>query len=126
MSDSTLWVGIKETSALYQQGQRDSTLARARQLLTEAEAQGAALAQTMLCNLIGFCLREQGDEQSAIGYFTRCVEIGEANQFLQKADKAKHNYYQTAMLPAYSLLSIYYKNHGQIAKGATYARNGIR
>lgn len=126
MGDSTLWGGIKEANAFYQQGQRDSTLIRASQLLTKAETLNDALAQALLCNLIGFCLREQGDEQGAIGYFARCVEIGENKQFLQKADKASHNYYQTAMLPAYSLLSTYYKDHGQIAKGAAYARNGIR
>jgi signal transduction histidine kinase len=126
MGDSTLWGGIKEANAFYQQGQRDSTLIRASQLLTKAETLNDALAQALLCNLIGFCLREQGDEQGAIGYFARCVEIGENKQFLLKADKASHNYYPTAMLPAYSLLSTYYKDHGQIAKGAAYARNGIR
>lgn len=89
-----------------------------------AEDTDDALAQAQLHSLIGFCLRDQGDQQSSAEELQKCIAIGEANGFKEKAATSKHDLYVTAMLPAYSLLSVYYKDK-QIETSASYAKKGM-
>lgn len=123
--DSLLWVGIKQTGTIYQEGLRDSALTKAQHLLAVAEDKNDALAQAQLHSLIGFCLREKGNHQAAAEEFQRCIAIGEANDFIVKNAKSSHHLYTTVMLPAYSLLSVYYKDNHQIKKAADHARKGM-
>ena len=123
--DSLLWVQLQQTGIAYRQGHCDSALVQARRLLTVAEDTDDALAQAQLHSLIGFCLRDQGDQQSFVEELQKCVAIGEANGFKEKAATSKHDLYVTAMLPAYSLLSAYYKDKKQIETGASYAKKGM-
>lgn len=123
--DSLLWENIKEMGQTYQNGQRDSALTKAQQLLVVAEKQNDNLAQAQLHNIIGFCYREQGHHQAAMEELQKCITIGETNDFLGKVPKSKHNLYLTAMLPAYSMLAIHYKDHHQIEKATDYAKKGM-
>lgn len=124
-TDSLLWVGIKQTSMIYQQGLCDSTLSQARRLLVRAEELDDALAQAQLHNLMAFCFWYQSDQQTAAEEMRRCVAIGEANDFIGKTVKSRHDLYITTMLPAYSLLSVYYKDHHQLERAADYAKKGM-
>ena len=123
--DSLLWVNIKEMGQTYQKGQGDSALAKAQQLLAMAEKLDDNLAQAQLHNFLGFCYREQGNQQSAVKELQECITIGETNNFLEKTTKSKHSLYLTAMLPAYSMLSVHYKDQHQIQKAADYAKKGM-
>lgn len=123
--DSLLWVGIKQTGAIYKEGLHDSVLAKAQRLLAMAEDKNDVLAQAQLHSLIGFCHRDQGDQQASAEEFKRCIDIGEANDFIVKNTKSSHHLYTTVMLPAYSLLSVYYKDNHQIKKAADYAKKGM-
>lgn len=122
--DSLLWIQLQQTGITYRQDHRDSALVQARRLLTVAEDTDDALAQAQLHSLIGFCLRDQGDQQSSAEELQKCIAIGEANGFKEKAATSKHDLYVTAMLPAYSLLSVYYKDK-QIETSASYAKKGM-
>ena len=124
-TDSLLWVEIKQTSMIYQQGLCDSTLSQARRLLVRAEEQDDALAQAQLHNLMAFCFWDQGDQHTAAEEMQRCVTIGEANNFIGKTVKSRHDLYITTMLSAYSLLSAYYKDHHQLERAADYAKKGM-
>ena len=123
--DSLLWVRLQQTGIAYRQGLSDSALVQARRLLTVAEDTDDALAQAQLHSLIGFCLRDQGDQQSFAEELQKCISIGEANGFKEKAATSKHDLYVTAMLPAYSLLSVYYKDKKQTETGVNYAKKGM-
>lgn len=123
--DSLLWIQLQQTGITYRQDHRDSALVQARRLLTVAEDTDDALAQAQLHSLIGFCLRDQGDQQSSAEELQKCIAIGEANGFKEKAATSKHDLYVTAMLPAYSLLSVYYKDKNQTETGVNYAKKGM-
>lgn len=123
--DSVLWANIKEMGQTYQNGHRDSALAKAQRLLVVAEKLDDDLAQAQLHNIIGFCYRDEGSQQAAIEEFQRCVTIGEANDFIGKAAKSRHDLYLTAMLPAYSILSVYYKDRRRLRLAADYAKKGM-
>lgn len=122
--DSLLWVGVKNVSAEFQAGAIDSAMVNAQRLLVISEKQNDALALSQLHSLIGFCLREKGQEDRAMKEMEQCVAIGETNLFLQKAAKAKHSLYYTIMLPAYSMLSTYYYKKGE-TQGTLYAKKGM-
>lgn len=123
--DSLLWVRLQQTSTVYQHGYCDSALVQARKLLVVAEDTDDALAQAQLHSLIGFCLRDQGDQQSFVEELQKCISIGEANDFKGDAATSRHDLYATAMLPAYSLLSVYFKDKKQLKTGVDYARKGM-
>lgn len=122
--DSLLWIQLQQTGITYRQDHRDSALIQARSLLTVAEGIDDVLAQAQLHSLIGFCLRDQGDQQSFAEELQKCISIGEANDFKRKTTTSRHDLYVTAMLPAYSLLSVYYKDK-QIETSASYAKKGM-
>ena len=124
--DSLLWVNIKEMGQTYQKGQRDSAMTKAQQLLIVAEKQNDNLAQAQLHNIIGFFYSELGNHQAAAEEMQKCITIGESDDFIGKAPKSSHNLYPTAMLPAYSMLSVYYKDQHQIRKATDYAKKGIK
>lgn len=123
--DSMLWVNIKEMGQTYQKGLRDSALAKAKRLLLVAEEQDDDLAQAQLHSVIGLCYNDQGNLQAAIEELQKCITIGEANDFIGKAAQSRHNLYMTAMLPAYSMVAVYYKDQQQIKKAANYAKKGM-
>ena len=123
--DSLLWVRLQQTSTVYQHGYCDSALVQARKLLVVAEDTDDALAQAQLHSLIGFCLRDQGDQQSFVEELQKCISIGEANGFKGDAATSRHDLYATAMLPAYSRLSVYFKDKKQLKTGVDYARKGM-
>lgn len=110
----------------YQKGQRDSAMTKAQQLLIVAEKQNDNLAQAQLHNIIGFYYSELGNHQAAAEEMQKCITIGESDDFIGKAPKSSHNLYSTAMLPAYSMLSVYYKDQHQIRKATDYAKKGIK
>lgn len=110
----------------YQKGQRDSAMTKAQQLLIVAEKQNDNLAQAQLHNIIGFFYSELGNHQAAAEEMQKCITIGESDDFIGKAPKSSHNLYPTAMLPAYSMLSVYYKDQHQIRKATDYAKKGIK
>ena len=120
-----LWVNIKEMGQTYQKGLRDSALAKAKRLLLVAEEQNDDLAQAQLHSVIGLCYNDQGNLQAAIEELQKCITIGEANDFIGKAAQSRHNLYMTAMLPAYSMVAVYYKDQQQIKKAANYAKKGM-
>lgn len=123
--DSTLWAGIKTVGAIYQQGQVDSTLAMAKTLLTTAESLDDDLAQASLHNLIGICLSDKGDKQGAREAFARCVSIGEAHNYLQKAAKTQSTFLLKTMIPAYAQLALNCKDAGLRDKSLAYAKKGM-
>lgn len=123
--DSMLWVNIKEMGQTYQKGLRDSALAKTKRLLLVAEEQDDDLAQAQLHSVIGLCYNDQGNRQAAIEELQKCITIGEANDFIGKAAQSSHNLYLTAMLPAYSMVAIYYKDQQQIKKAANYSKKGM-
>lgn len=123
--DSTLWADIKTVGAIYQQGQVDSTLAMAKSLLVTAESQDDDLAQASLHNMIGICLSNKGDKQGAREAFARCVSIGEAHDYLQKATKTKSAFLIKTIMPAYAQLTLNCKDAGLRDKSLAYARKGM-
>lgn len=123
--DSTLWADIKTVGTVYQQGQVDSSLVMARALLATAESEDDDLAQTSLHNMIGICLSDKGDKQGAREAFTRCVSIGEAHDYMQKATKTKNAYLFRIMLTAYAQLALNCKDAGLHDKSLVYAKKGI-
>lgn len=124
--DSLLWVGIQQAGIMLQQHRPVSAYAQCQRLLPLAEAGDDALAEAQLHNLMGFSLREQGNQQQSICHFGRCVETGETHHFLQKATKARHQLYFSIMLPAYAMLTTYYKDQHQTEQGLRYARKGMQ
>ena len=123
--DSTLWADIKTVGTVYQQGQVDSSLVMARALLATAESQDDDLAQASLHNMIGICLSDKGDSQGAREAFARCVSIGEAHDYLQKATKTKNAYLFRIMMTAYAQLALNCKDAGLHDKSLAYAKKGI-
>lgn len=123
--DSTLWAGIKTVGAIYQHGQVDSTLVMAKTLLTTAESQDDDLAQAGLHNMIGICLSDKGDKQGAREAFARCVSIGEAHNYLQKAAKTQSTFLLKTMMPAYAQLALNCKDAGLRDKSLAYAKKGM-
>lgn len=123
--DSTLWAGIKTVGAIYQHGQVDSTLVMAKTLLTTAESQDDDLAQAGLHNMIGICLSDKGDKQGAREAFARCVSIGEAHDYLQKAAKTQSTFLLKTMMPAYAQLALNCKDAGLRDKSLAYAKKGM-
>lgn len=123
--DSMLWLGIRNIGILYQQGHGDSTLVLARRLLTLAEQTGDDLAQANLHNMIGICLSDKGDKQGAREAFTKCVSIGEENDYLQKAITTKDAYLFQSFMPCYALLALNCEDAGLSDKSVTYAKKGM-
>lgn len=123
--DSTLWADIKTVGTVYQQGQVDSSLVMARALIATAESQDDDLAQASLHNMIGICLSDKGNKQGAREAFARCVSIGEAHDYLQKATKTKSAYLFRIMMTAYAQLALNCKDAGLHDKSLVYAKKGI-
>ena len=123
--DSMLWVGIKNTGVLYQQGRSDSTLAMAKRLLITAESQNDDLAQASLLNVIGICLNDKGDKQGAREAFARCISISEANGYLQQATKTSNSFLIRMMVPAYAQMVLNCRDAGLSDKAAEYAKRGM-
>lgn len=123
--DSTLWADIKTVGAIYQQGQVDSSLVMARVLLATAESQDDDLAQASLQNMIGICLSDKGDKQGAWEAFARCVSIGEAHDYLQKASKTQSTFFLKTMMPAYAQLALNCKDAGLRDRSLAYAKKGM-
>lgn len=124
-TDSLLWVGVKQTGIVYQQGHRDSALVMARRLLTVAENQDDDMARISLHNLIGYCLVDQVRKEAAIKEFVTCADIAEANGFLGRAVTTKSDFLFQAMLPTYALLAILCKDVKRKDESLRYARTGM-